>query len=288
MIFCLYLIQNLELDIIFGPGAVQEAAQLEMEFKENNVVTDEVGPGDTSVDSVGWKTSTPKRRREKGKRGKIKDGLKEDINPIDEISIDSEFSKTVDLGENKKLKLDKDNEDSEEEVDKFTDTDDESINSDMEGDKEEEVLDINLKVGMDEQASEGSLVEEEGQGLYTDRQMVGIQGGGEQLGEMCEVDQGVDKRKNEGSEVEGQGLDMDRPVVGIQGEQLGVHGEVVQVVDKKLPEESGEQVKGQGGQVIPELVTGKEDCQSLGEGFSSGAAVVGYSPDSPSGDSGGS
>ena len=54
---------------------------------------------------------------------------------------------------------------------------------------------------------------------------------------------------------------------------------------EKLAEGIGVHEEGQGGQMGLVLVTGKDDCHSLSEGLSSGAALVGKAPDSPPGDS---
>ena len=80
--------QDIELDRIFGPGAVEEAAQLAIKSKEPNQVVDDGEDAviDTSQNSE-WKTTTPKRSR-KGRK-KIKD-LDPNISPIREVSDDSE------------------------------------------------------------------------------------------------------------------------------------------------------------------------------------------------------
>ena len=243
--------QDLEFDRIFGPGAAQEAAQLEIEFQEDKEDAT-VEDGDTP-----WETSTPKRRRPGGRR-RLREGLNINISPLREGSEDSAVSRIgvetwdPDSNENKKFKLDEDEEVSDEQ--------------DMSQSEDEGSKSLEEEKGEDQTVERGDKNLDGGfKGLVKEVQKMDIQ----TVKNVVERDMGdgnIQLPEEEGNQGVDQGLDMQGHVE---------HQESQIVLASGVPD------VGQDG-----LVTGKGVGLSEGEGASS--EVVDY-PDSPSvGGSGGS
>ena len=266
--------QDFEFDRIFGAGAAQEVAQLEIEFQDKEGVT--VGDG--------MITSTPKRRRQGGRRrNKAGSSVREVSEDDSEVSKSGIENLDPDCNDNKKFKLDADEGTSEEDEEEASATKDENIHSEEEGNQPVEGEDKDDGTTEVEEETSATEVEIEG-----DQQAEGVVQ--VEVYEQVERDMHVEVGLVEELQVDDTGLGLDGNVVG----------DIVQRVNRQLDDKVGDHgddqaMDGQGGEGhrqsrgslagdigLDSLATGKEGSFSQGEEATAGVTLMDSVPGSPS------